>query len=82
MRDFSEELQILQGRAISITFLDFSELSKQTRSGRDSRRDHCLLPRPPGASQGAEDRAVRPLPKTSTGKIQKFVLRERAKENI
>jgi fatty-acyl-CoA synthase len=23
-----------------------------------------------------------PLPKTSTGKIQKFVLRERAKENI
>jgi fatty-acyl-CoA synthase len=23
-----------------------------------------------------------PLPKTSTGKIQKFVLRERAKENV
>jgi hypothetical protein len=42
--------------------------------------DHRLLPRPDGALQGVEEVVFGPPPKTSTGKIQKFMmLRERAK---
>ena len=37
-----------------------------------------LVPRAPRPLQGAAHVVFGPLPKTSTGKIQKFVLRERA----
>ena len=47
---------------------------------RERRRDHRVLPRSARALQGAEDRwCSAPLPTTATGKIQKFVLRERAR---
>jgi fatty-acyl-CoA synthase len=37
--------------------------------------------RPPGRLQGAQGHLLRPLPKTSTGKIQKFELRKRMKSD-
>ena len=47
---------------------------------RDGGGHHRLLPRQHGALQGARKTVVfGPLPKTSTGKIQKFILRDTAK---
>ena len=42
-----------------------------------ARRDHRVLPRPARPLQVPRRDQFGPLPKTSTGKIQKFVLRER-----
>jgi acyl-CoA synthetase (AMP-forming)/AMP-acid ligase II len=51
------------------------------RAQRLGGRDHHLLPRPSRPFQGAATVIFGPLPKTSTGKIQKFLLRERARES-
>ena len=50
----------------------------QIRPQRHRGRDHRLLPRSSRPFQGAQDRRLGPLPKTSTGKVQKFQLREQA----
>ena len=51
------------------------------RHGRRGAGHHQLLPRQPGPLQGADGRwSSASLPKTSTGKIQKFGLRAQAKE--
>ena len=42
-------------------------------------RGLCLLQEPAGPFQGAKTLVFGPLPKTSTGKIQKFLLRDQAK---
>ncbi len=47
---------------------------------RDRRGDHRALPAPPGRASRRRARwCSASCPKTSTGKIQKFVLREKAK---
>ena len=43
------------------------------------RGHHRVVPRAPRALQGPARVVFGPLPKTSTGKIQKYVLREQAK---
>ena len=49
------------------------------RAGADGGGHHRPLPRAPCGLQGAAHVVFAELPKTCTGKIQKFVLRERAK---
>ena len=49
-------------------------------AGADGRRDHRLVPRAPRRATRCPRHVVfAEIPKTTTGKIQKFMLRERAK---
>ena len=58
--------------------------ARSSRSSRalpiDAAEITALVPRAPRALQGAAHVVFGPLPKTSTGKIQKYVLRERVRE--
>ena len=56
----------------------FVTLKPARRRRRPSRGDR-LVPRAPGAFQVPKTVVFGPLPKTSTGKIQKFELREQAR---
>jgi acyl-coenzyme A synthetase/AMP-(fatty) acid ligase len=51
----------------------------ETRNGDDSRRHHHVVPRPARAYKCPRRVVFQQIPKTSTGKIQKFKLREKAK---
>ncbi len=51
----------------------------EARRGGDRRRAHRLVPRPPRPLQGPAPHHLLGAARTSTGKIQKFKLREQAK---